>query len=221
MMKKIIAILLCGAMLFAIAACGEEEKTATSYDELITKLSTTVDQLFSDDFEENLKDGEYTSPTGELDDKWMEMLNDAKADFPNVDENAFGYKLADLNSDSSTELLFMRSDNKLLAVYTLSAGKPVLLDAYNRSYQCVVRDSGELYTLKVRDDGGYDYKVYTLNPSTSTLVNTVSFGTEGTISYESIEGTIYTTSEERLSELREEYVFEMSKILDEIELSLF
>lgn len=220
-MKRLILFLLCGIMLFSLAACGEEEKVATSYDDLIIKLSDSVSALFSDDFEEELEDGEYTSPTGEMDDKWIAMLKDAKADFKNVDENAFGYKLIDLNSDSNTELLFMRSDDRLLAVFTLSHGKPMLVDAFNRSYQCVVRDTGELYTITVRDDGGYDYKINTLNPSTDTLVNTVSFGTEGTICYEKQETGTYTTSTERIAELCEKYPFEMSEVIGKTELSLF
>ncbi len=220
-MKRIITVLLCTAMLFALAACGEEKIVATSYDELITKLSESVNDLFSKNFEEELEEGKYTSPTGELEDKWSAMLKDAKADFHNIDENAFGYKLVDLNSDSLIELLFMRSDGRLLAVYTVFDGKPLLVEAFNRSYQGVVRDTGELYTLKLRDDGGYDYNVHTLNPSTGTLVNTVSFGTEGAICYESIEGVIYTTSDTRIEELRAEYPFEMSEVIGEIELSLF
>ena len=220
-MKRTISIILCALMVVLLVACGEEQKPVTGYDDLILKLSETVDQLFSDDFDKELEKGSYTSPTGELNDKWTAMLRDAKTDFKNIDENAFGYKMVDVNSDSSAELFFVRSDGRLLAVFTMYEGAPLLVDAYNRSYQCVLRDTGELYIMTVRSDGGYDFKINALNSSTGALNNTISFGQEGSICYEMIEGSIYTTSNERLSELRNEYPFEHSSVFEEMELVLF
>lgn len=221
-MKKTLSIVLCLITLFTVCACtAQQNKPATGYDELLVKLEQTVDSLFSKNFDTELAEGKYTSPTGELDDQWFSMLKDAKADFANVDENAFGYKVVDLNSDGTSELLFCRSDNRVLALYTVHDGKATLVDAFTRSYYCVIRDSGEVYTMTVRDNGGYDYKISTLNGSTGTLVTTVNFGIEGTISYEAIQGSIYTTSTERISELCEEYPFEASEAYKAIDFNLF
>ncbi len=221
-MKRIITFLVCAAMLLTLCACTpKKEKTAASYEEIIVKLDTAVHGLFADDFEEKINEGAYPSPTGELSDKWMTTLLDAKADFRNVDENAFGYKLIDINSDGSPELFFMRSDDRVLAIFTMCEGKPYMVDCYGRSYRGVIRDTGEVYTMTVRDDGGYDYKIYTLDPASGSLYGTVSFGYEGSIAYELIDGSVYTTSTERISELQNEYPFELSAVFTELEFNLF
>ena len=220
-MKRIITALVCAAMLISLCACTTKQKNASSYEEVIVKLDEAVHGLFAEDFEDKLKEGAYPSPTGELSDKWMTTLSDAKADFHNVDENAFGYKLIDINSDGISELFFVRSDDKLLAVFTMHEGKPCMVDCYGRSYIGVIRDTGEVYTMTVRDDGGYDYRIYTLNPSSGGLYNTVAFGYEGPIAYEVINGSTYTSSENRIEELRAEYPFEMSQVFTELEFNLF
>ena len=220
-MKRIISVLICAVMLLSLCACTQQPKNADSYEDILVKLDEAVRSLFAKDFEDKLKEGAYPSPTGELSDKWLDTLRDAKADFPNVDENAFGYKLIDINSDGISELFFMRSDDRVLAIFTMYEGKPCMVDCYNRSYIGVIRDTGEVYTMTVRDDGGYDYRIYTLNPSSGGLYSTVSFGYEGTIAYEMIDGATYTTSTERIAELQEEYPFELSEIFKSVKFNLF
>ena len=222
-MKRIGLILLSVVLLMSLCSCAKdkEQKAATTYDEVITKLSEAVTGMFEEDFEEKLNEGAYPSPTGELPEKWMTTLKEAKMDFRNVDENAFGYKLIDINSDGTSELFFMRSDDRVLAIFTMYEGKPGMVDCYNRSYRGVIRDTGEVYTMTVRDDGGYDYKIYTLNPSSGVLYNTVSFGYEGYIAYEMIDGSTYTTSTDRITELETEYPFEQSESFKSVQFNLF
>ncbi len=220
-MKRIISVLICALMLLSLCACTQQTKNASSYEEILVKLDEAVHALFDEDFEDNLKEGAYPSPTGELSDKWLTTLSDAKADFRNVDENAFGYKVIDINSDGISELFFMRSDDRVLAIFTMHEGKPGMVDCYNRSYRGVIRDTGEVYTMTVRDDGGYDYKIYTLNPSSGVLYNTVSFGYEGYIAYEMIDGSTYTTSTDRITELETEYPFELSESFKSVQFNLF
>ena len=220
-MKRIISVLVCAVTLISLCACTQGQKNATSYEDIIASLSETVHGMFADDFEDKLKEGAYPSPTGELADKWLTTLSEAKADFRNVDENAFGYKLVDINSDGISELFFVRSDDRILAIFTMHDSAPCMVDCYGRSYRGVIRDTGEVYTMTVREDGGYDYRVYTLNPSSGGLYNTVAFGTEGSIAYEVIDGSTYTTSETRMSELCEEYPFEMSESFSSLQFNLF
>ncbi len=220
-MKRIISALVCAAIILSLCSCtAKKEKTPSDYDGVVAKLSQTVDALFEKDFEGKLESGGYLSPTGEQQDNWNNMLRDAKADFANVDEKAFGYKVIDINSDSIPELFFVRSDGAVLAVFEMDEGKPELVQCFNRSYRCVVRDSGELYTLTVREDGGYDFRISTLVPA-SGLAVTVSFGTESNIAYELVNGDIYTTSAERIEELRTQYPFEMSQIFTDLEFYMF
>ena len=219
-MKKITALLICIITVLSLCACAGD-KTPASYDDVILKLSETVTALFAEDFEDKAAEGTYPSPTGELEDKWLNTILDAKADFRNVDENAFGYKLIDINSDGVSELFFMRSDERILAIFTMREGKPCMIDCYDRSYRGVVMDTGEIYTLGFREDGGYDYRIYTLDPASGGLYGTVSFGYEGTIAYEYIDGATYTTSTDRITELTAQYPFEMAQAITELELNLF
>ncbi len=143
-MKRIAAVLICAVLLISVCACGNEQKKVTSYEEVIIKLDEAVHGMFADDFEDKLKEGAYPSPTGELSDKWLTTLLDAQKDFPNVDENAFGYRMIDLNSDGISELFFMRSDERVLAIFTMYEGKPCMVDCYSRSYRGIIRDTGEI-----------------------------------------------------------------------------
>ena len=54
-----------------------------------------------------------------------------------------------------------------------------------------------------------------------SLYGTVSFGYEGSIAYELIDGSVYTTSTERIAELQEEYPFELSEIFKSVKFNLF
>ena len=223
MMKKTIIILLCFVMLLSVCSCNQkqQQKTATNYDAVLQSLAETVDGMFAEDFETKVGEEKYPSPTGEHTEKWKAMLLDAKADFHNIDANAFGYKLIDINSDSSPELIFCRTDDRILAVYTIHNGKATLVDAYNRSYSCSLLDTGELYSLTMRDDGGYDNDIATLNHSTGTLYVTVHFGISDNICYETINGTVLTTSNDRITELREQYPFEHGQAFTSYEFNLF
>ncbi|MBR6513389.1 MAG: hypothetical protein IKT46_01015 [Clostridia bacterium] len=224
-MKRIIAAVLCIITVLTLTACGgssDGTKPADNYNEVISKLSDIVDAMFTKDFEQKVAEGAYPAPTGEHTQGWTDMLLDATKDFKNVDKNAFGYKLIDINSDGIPELFFMRSDDKILAIFTTSNGAPVLVDAFDRVYQCVIRDTGEVYTLNFREeDGGYDYRIHTLNPSSGGYYTTVSFGLEGSISYEMIDGATYTTSSDRIAELTETYEFKMAEAITNMSLSLF
>ncbi len=220
-MKRVIILLLCAVLTVSMCACTQKPTTATSYDDLIYDLEVAVNAMFTKGFESKVAEGSYPSPTGEHEDKWCSMLLDATKDFGNIDENAFGYRLIDINSDSAPELIFCRSDEIVLAVFTLHAGKVTMVDAFNRSYRCVIRDTGELYTLTVREDGGYDHKISVLDPSEGVLYTTVSFGMEGTICYEMIEGSVYTTSAERIAELKEEYPHTHGEAVIASEFNLF
>lgn len=209
-------------MLTALAGCGKAQKQANSYEELIPLLEEAVNGLFSKDFEDKVNEGKLPSPTGEHEEKWKAMLLSAKANFTGVDENAYGYRLIDINADGNAELLFTRSDDQLLAVFTVHGDKVVMLDAYSvMDYLCVLMDTGELYSMNVDTSGGYQYQISALNPSTASLFVSQSFGTENGICYESVEGTIYTTSEERIKELRQKYPFKHGTAFLSAEFNLF
>lgn len=221
-MKKILLLLLSAVMLISLTACGGKDKNASSYDQLVAVLDETVEKMFVlDDFEESVKNGMMLSPTGELQEKWNEMLLSAKADFAGIDANAFGYKLIDLTGDSEPEFIFARSDDTPLAVFTMHTGELKLLDVYSRTYRCVITDKGELYTMNIDDSGNHQFEISAFHEGTGGLFANVRFGTEDGICYEDINGIIYTTSVDRISELRTEYPHQHGEVYALAEFNLF
>lgn len=58
---------------------------------------------------------------------------------------AFGYVKKDLNQDQIDELILMREDGYLLAIFSMHSGKPVLLDTFTPSRLCWLDEKGLLH----------------------------------------------------------------------------
>lgn len=101
-------------------------------------------------------------------------LNDGKSP-----ENNFGYALKDLNVDGSDELILMRKDHHVAAIFTMVNGKPVLTttdlfyDAvwidteglvhfydYFRADQYSTSWSEDICVSRLNDSAGFDFVIY-------------------------------------------------------------
>lgn len=91
----------------------------------------------------------------------------------------FGYAIKDINRDGSDELILLRSDGTIVAVFTMHDQKPVLLDAFQNRYRCSLSDSGEIFTSGSNGAARTVNRKYSLDPATGQLLLICEFGTDG------------------------------------------
>ena len=91
----------------------------------------------------------------------------------------FGYAIKDINRDGSVELILLRADGTIVAVFTMHDQKPVLLDAFQNRYRCSLSDSGEIFTSGSNGAARTVNRKYSLDPATGQLLLICEFGTDG------------------------------------------
>ena len=129
-------------------------------------------------------DGLLTMPkedfiASELNAGFGNMAIDALTVFENPTRDSFGYFLRDLNEDGIDELVLLRDDYYVLGLYTVSEGKPYLLDSFWYRYTGIVLDTGYIYT---RGSGGAfysEYKLRRLEKESTELTVLQTFGVDG------------------------------------------
>ena len=91
----------------------------------------------------------FDTPSFDLAYHWDCMIIEANIwsyrGFPKTRE-AYGYALKDLNGNGSPELILLLEDFTVLAVFSMTDGKPNILDAFWPRYSCAITDQGELIT---------------------------------------------------------------------------
>lgn len=203
-----------------------------AYEDILADYAALVDYRLSDSFEVDWNNGEIPrfSDTlnkasldnlGEratngvsLDVKWSNMVVEMTAGLVSPHRTCFGYVLFDLNHDDVPELFWVREDLFILAVFALSDGAPVLIDAFWPQYKCVITEAGNLYTVA---RGGASYSDYTIRElSTGEKLETiVQFGISGNADendlqyYEIVNQEKIKIDVDRFIQLTEEHPVEM------------
>ncbi|MBQ7346490.1 MAG: leucine-rich repeat protein [Clostridia bacterium] len=89
-----------------------------------------------------------------------------------------GYARKDLNGDGTDELILLRDDYVILAIFSMSDGKPVLLDNFWERKSCWIDENGVLY---VNGSGGTDVStmaIYQINDHGQPVL-IAEFGRDG------------------------------------------
>lgn len=194
----------------------------SGYEAVLEDLEALLDQRMSDTFKTDWADGTVTEGPAlaqaltEDDDlrlKWGYMLWDMTAGAEDVTRSSFGYIIGDMDADAVPELLLLREDRTLLAIFTEVDGTVRLVDAFWPRYEAVLTDAGEKYSIT---SGGAAFNRYDISAlhSGGTWHCKTGFGMEGgsadtgTLYYELVEGEKTTVSEERFDELMEAHPFQ-------------
>ncbi len=80
--------------------------------------------------------------------EWFGKIFDSAIDGRYGSELPYGYSIGDINGDGINELLFLREDYKVLSVFTLSDGKPVMLDSFGYRRKGKIDTEGVIYTFE-------------------------------------------------------------------------
>ena len=149
------------------------------YNDLINTLKTIITKRLDPAFDEQHTNGEFDSPNPELDYNWQNMLMDVATGIDNPNVASFGYAIKDLNNDGIDELLFLREDSFLLAVFTLYNDEPFLLDAFWYRYKGMILENGTVFVHGSNGAADYKYSIRQLNENSTEFTSLLSFGEDG------------------------------------------
>lgn len=127
-MKKIVALLLCLASLFVISSCAKKEsennenderkqtQVDSAYEAIITKYKDLLNAKMNS---EELQ--QPSDPENEIEIAVYDTVNMC------TEPEQMGYATKDINGDGIDELVLMRKDNGVYALFTIDNDAPVLL----------------------------------------------------------------------------------------------
>ncbi len=188
-------------------------QTLSNYQQIVKER---LSQTFEEDYNSDVQLLSKTSPNENLKYKWHCMIVDMISGFANPSASSFGYTFMDMNQDGVKEMLWIREDGVVLAIYTLVDGNAVLVDAFWPRYKGIVTNNGLLYT---RSSSGAEYIDFTIRTlmSDGQWDEYVSFGIDGHTDdnqpyyYEMVEATQTEIDKTRFEELREQWPFKQDE----------
>ena len=140
-MRRILAVLLCGVLLFSMVGCGDTPGAPKTYEEQ-KALYGDVIARYTSLLNEKHDGKELTAPnTEEMDERQAAIAEalygivDACADGEAAERLGYGYK--DLDGNGVPELILLTQHTVVRAIFTLSEEKHLLLEAaYGKDNYC-------------------------------------------------------------------------------------
>ncbi|MBE6553070.1 MAG: hypothetical protein E7666_01880 [Ruminococcaceae bacterium] len=117
---------------------------------------------------------DYTELFGIIDAQqleWADRLTDSVCSlFPSEQTKlACQYAVKDLNFDGIFELILLRNDCEVVAIFTKVDGKPVLLDHYWEGRQCLIDHRGRIYVVEGDWKNNLLWRVYQISEDGKSL----------------------------------------------------
>ena len=178
-MKKIVKFVVLFLLCFVLFSCNKSDETKEVPEEYYSLIfddyKSFVSNICSDEFEDYINN--------QVPVEWFEMSIDARHGIATITEKNFGYSLTDINRDGTQELIFIRDDYFVLAIYTIKDGNPYLLDAFNYKHNGMVLKDGCVFSTMNGGDNYIEYRVQTLEKEHLTLKTVCEFGMNYDLGY--------------------------------------
>ena len=139
-------------------------------------LDIYKDVIINLDEQMNSKGSPYSEGTKEY--EWWAAIIGAVASF-HLSTNIPGYAFCDLNKTGNDEMVLLLDDYTVLAIFSFSDGKPILLDNYWNRKKCAIGGDG---TIQVYGSGGADtssFSIFKISDNDKELVLLEEYGTDG------------------------------------------
>ena len=193
-MRRLIAVLLCGVLLFSMVGCGDTPEAPKTYEEQKALYGDVISK-YTSLLTEKHSGKELTAPnTEEMDERQAAIAEalygivDACADGEAAERLGYGYK--DLDGNGVPELILLTQHTVVRAIFTLSEEKPLLLEAaYGKDNYCyfTARDRF-LLSRNVMGEEIAETTYYTCRVDGDKMV------------YDKIYGTVYDLTEKEIVE---------------------
>ena len=204
----------------------QETVVPTEYEDALDDYKKLVTYLFSKErLEDLINNGEFNLPEAvtvreEQSEDWFYMAADARQGLYNASPESFGYALYDFDGDDTDELMLLREDCFVLAIYTIESGESKLLDAYSYKDRAILLESGLIYNRI--SDGAVDYQIRLLEVCDQKLVTTSEFGykqeSDRYYPYKIADGTVQEITVDEFDTLNADYkdIYEADSIKDTV-----
>ena len=196
MKKTIIWLLIASLLLTLLSACNTQHSEEIKDDTTSTTeqtgnnpsndisneekykpvLDIYKDVIINLDEQMNSKGSPYSEGTKEY--EWWAAIIGAVASF-HLSTNIPGYAFCDLNKTGNDEMVLLLDDYTVLAIFSFSDGKPILLDNYWNRKKCAIGGDG---TIQVYGSGGADtssFSIFKISDNDKELVLLEEYGTDG------------------------------------------
>lgn len=159
------------------------------YDSVIEyRLDNTFESKYNNGITIEINDALANSIQSDTLGNWSNMLVEMTNGLASPSKSDFGYIVYDLNDDQTPELIWVRSDHEILAIFTLVNNQARLLDAFWSRHTAVLNNNGELI---IRSSAGADFSDYMLCEIAvdGEMTCNIIFGTSGNTYYKIIDGS--------------------------------
>ena len=205
-MRFLLVILLCFLTFFGMVACNDVDMehnievdqnsmssstVFTDYDSIIS-VYRKIAELCVDYDDEKMADDTYEKQFGiftNKDREWFNMLvSSTYLFYPGRGEDdsssphhkfSLGYAQQDLNKDGINELILLRDDLTVIAIFSMSNDTVVLLDNFIPRYSCKIDSEGLLHTNGNDGAGYFCTRIYSIADGGSKLNLVFEFGSDG------------------------------------------
>ena len=188
------------------------EDTQEKYNQVLDDYTQLVNDLLSENFEDKVNGGNFEAPSTAFDQDWFYMVIDAKKGITNISSSSFGYALYDLDQDGCDELVLMRDDYFILAIFTSSSENAELLGAFYYKNKGIILGDGNVYNIVTDAANIIEYNILQLkNGELSTIRG---FGLNGEQYYSKTYNETKQITESEFNDLRSNYpdISDQSKI---------
>ena len=173
------------------------------YIQVLNDYKQMINDIFSDDFEQKVNDGYFEAPDDKFSNDWFSMIIDAKHGLNNIGPNSFGYALYDIDGDKSEELILLREDYFVLAIYTTVKTEVKLLGAYYYKNRGIILNNGCIYNFVSESAISFEHNVYRLK--SGELLKIKSFGSNDGNYYELSDSEQKQISEAEFEIIKSKY----------------
>ncbi len=143
----------------------------------------------------------------ETESEWFERLFESAVSARYEKDLPYGYSIGDVNGDGVNELLYLREDYMLLAVFS-NNGSPVLIESFTDRYRGYIDTDGRIFAFDA-DDGHPDVAIYEISEGRDSLETVSALAMTGSNHTET--GAYKLTGDKREEITREEYWEQVKK----------